>query len=199
MKKRRTNRGRIFNKKSIFVGIIGVIATIISFLVDKIVARLMNLVSFPTMNYIFITITTLGESYIFALIAVILTIALLIYKKPILSFVLTVVSAFSVQWLLKRIIERPRPFEIGLTSAGIAADSSSFPSGHTIMFFAIIPIIGKRFPKLKPLLWMIAILVGFSRIYLGVHYFSDVVAGAFLGYGIGWVLMNLEEKYKWVI
>jgi undecaprenyl-diphosphatase len=42
-----------------------------------------------------------------------------------------------------------------------------------------------------------AILVAFSRVYFGVHYLSDVIAGAFIGYLIGYLAMNLEEKYKY--
>jgi undecaprenyl-diphosphatase len=200
MKKNSRNKNvqnNILNKKSIYAGAIGIVVTAISFLLDKITIRLMNLLSFPTMNYIFILITTLGESVVFAFIALMLTAALFIYKKPLMAFIFTVASAFSVQWLLKHLIGRLRPFEVGLTSAGIAADSSSFPSGHTIMFFAIIPILGKNFPKLKLALWIVAILIGLSRMYLGVHYLSDVMAGAFLGYGIGWLFMKIEEKYDW--
>jgi undecaprenyl-diphosphatase len=101
--------------------------------------------------------------------------------------------------VLKYMIDRPRPFEVGLTSAGVAANWSSFPSGHTLAFFTIVPMIIKKFPKLKTIFWIIAILVGFSRIYLGVHYTSDVVAGAFIGYGIGWAFMKIEERYRWSI
>jgi undecaprenyl-diphosphatase len=74
---------------------------------------------------------------------------------------------------------------------------SSFPSGHTMMFFSIIPIMSKNFPKTKILFWTLAVLIGLSRIYLGVHYFSDVIAGALIGYGIGWICIKMGEKYAW--
>jgi len=85
---------------------------------------------------------------------------------------------------LKYIISRPRPFSIfpyiqKLSSGG----NSSFPSGHTSDAFSIAMIISLFFPKL----WIIipvfvwAILVGYSRMDLGVHYPSDVLAGASIG------------------
>jgi len=184
-------------KKGLIYCVSAIIVTLIGFLMDRIVIRFMNRLTFPAMNYILISITTLGESYIFAFIAVILTIALIIYKKPVSSFLMSVGLAFIAQSILKIVTARPRPFEVGLTSAGIAANYSSFPSGHTIMFFAIIPVIGKKFPRLNLILWILGILVAFSRVYLGVHYLSDVIAGAFLGYGIAWIFMKLEERYRW--
>jgi len=183
-------------KKNLLIFIIGVIVTTISLFLDKTVIRLISLIYVPTIEHIFIIITTLGNAYVFASITLILTIVLIIYKRPVTSFLLTVASAFSIQWLLKIIINRPRPFELGLTNPNTnIVVSSSFPSGHTIVFFAIIPLIGKSFPKMRPILWTTASLVGFSRIYLGVHYISDVLAGALLGYFIGWTFMKFEERY----
>ncbi|MGV8171950.1 MAG: phosphatase PAP2 family protein [Candidatus Woesearchaeota archaeon] len=163
---------------------------------DKTVIKFISLIYSPTIEHLFIIITTLGNAYVFASIIIILTIALIVYKRPVTSFILSVAAAVSIQWLLKIIIQRPRPFEVGLTNPNTnTVVSSSFPSGHTIIFFAIIPLIGKSFPKIRPILWATAILVGFSRIYLGVHYISDVLAGALFGYFIGWTLMKLEERY----
>jgi len=98
---------------------------------------------------------------------------------------------------LKAIIQRPRPFEVMSINNTVTTNMSSFPSGHAMIFFSIIPIMSKNFPKIKTVLWIVAILVGMSRIYLGVHYFSDVVAGAIFGYAIGWTFMKLGEKYEW--
>jgi undecaprenyl-diphosphatase len=184
------------NQKNLFIGLIGAIAIGISFLLNNIFIILISIISFPALDYVFAAITMLGETYVFIFITIILTIALIMYKRPFKAFILSVVSAFIIQWLLKSIIERPRPYEIGLTIAKVSAFSSSFPSGHTMMFFVIIPVIGKTFPKIRIPLWIIATLVGFSRIYLGVHYFSDVIAGALFGYLIGWAFMTISEKNR---
>lgn len=192
------DKGTILKYISIYL-VVAAIATAIGFLLDKTVISSAGRLISPVMDYIFVTITALGEIYIFIFIIAILTVALIVYKRPISSFLLSMGTAFLMQGILKAIISRPRPFEAGLTIAGIASNFSSFPSGHTLMFFAMIPVIGKKFPGLNLSLWALAILVGFSRIYLGVHYLSDVIAGAFLGYGIGWTFMKLEQRYGWNI
>jgi len=55
----------------------------------------------------------------------------------------------------------------------------------------------KNFPKYKIWFWTVALLVAFSRLYLEVHYLSDVIAGAFIGYIIGVIFIMLGEKYGW--
>jgi len=80
---------------------------------------------------------------------------------------------------LKMIIARPRPFE------GFESAFYSFPSGHAAIAFSSIPAF-KNFPK--PLFYSLiafAVFVAVSRLYLQVHYFSDVVFGSVIGYFLG--------------
>jgi undecaprenyl-diphosphatase len=186
--------------KKISKFILAIIAPIIiglSFLLDNIIIKLTNVIQQPAIFTFFYIITLLGETYIFALISVILIAILLLNRRPIIAFLLTLGLSGIIAWLLKIIIQKPRPFETLNISSTIATNFSSFPSGHTMMFFAIIPTMSKKFPKVKILFWTIATLVGISRIYLGVHYFSDVIAGAIFGYTIGWICMKCGEKYEW--
>lgn len=69
--------------------------------------------------------------------------------------------------------------------------SWSFPSGHTSSSFAFATAVAANNKKLGVAAYVLAALIGFSRIYLGVHYFTDVLAGAVLGvaYGIVGVLI----------
>ena len=58
---------------------------------------------------------------------------------------------------------------------------ASFPSGHTTTAFAVLVAFGALFPRLRPVLWVYAILIGISRVVISTHYPSDVIGGALLG------------------
>ena len=92
---------------------------------------------------------------------------------------------------LKRLIGRKRPLDEVLGSPAL-------PSGHTSIAFSVATILGYRYPKLRIPLYIGAGLVGFSRIYLGRHYMSDVVTGAALGTTIGVLVWhNRATLLKW--
>ncbi len=88
-----------------------------------------------------------------------------------------------IYWGLKRGTRRQRPF---MQCGGISArmrvpDAFSFPSGHTLHAAAFAVLLSTFYPRLAPLLWGFASLVGVSRVVLGLHYPSDVLAGALIG------------------
>jgi len=84
---------------------------------------------------------------------------------------------------LKKILGRERPYNIieHLNTFGINLKDYSFPSGHTAASFSIATTIALNMPKLTILVFTIAIIVGISRIYLAVHYPTDVAAGIIIG------------------
>jgi undecaprenyl-diphosphatase len=67
--------------------------------------------------------------------------------------------------------------------------SHSFPSGHTTSSFACATILTAAAPRFGPLFYLLALAIGFSRIYDGVHYPLDVVGGAVLGVAIALLLL----------
>jgi undecaprenyl-diphosphatase len=64
-------------------------------------------------------------------------------------------------------------------------DQFSFPSGHTMTAFAIALVVSYFYPALEGPLYFLAISIGFSRVVLGMHFLSDVLAGAVLGSALG--------------
>lgn len=105
------------------------------------------------------------------------------------------ITAIIVVFILKILIARDRP-GVEEFYPVISMISYSFPSMHAAAAFAAIPILDREYPKLKKFWIIFALLVAFSRLYFNMHYFSDVVAGGFLGYGIGAMFVYLEEKKK---
>lgn len=84
----------------------------------------------------------------------------------------------------------PRPDPQGITTyvmhhawdLGIGSDLWSFPSSHTSAATALAVILSRLYPPLRPLVWSLVACVGLSRVLLGAHFPSDVIAGAALGY-----------------
>jgi undecaprenyl-diphosphatase len=95
----------------------------------------------------------------------------------------------AIYWLLKRCTARPRPFTCcgGLHVQARVLDRFSFPSGHTLHAVAFAIIVTYHFPGMALALVPFAILTGFSRVALGLHYPSDVAAGSVIGASVATV------------
>jgi undecaprenyl-diphosphatase len=90
--------------------------------------------------------------------------------------------------LLKQGIRRPRPCDVHqhLTLTVAPLDRFSFPSGHTLHAVIFSMIVTAHAPWLGWVVWPFTILVAASRLVLGLHYPTDVIAGACLGAGMAW-------------
>ena len=86
------------------------------------------------------------------------------------------------KWLKTR-TSRPRPCEVyaAISAAAPALDRFSFPSGHTLHAVSFSMVACAGYPQLAPVLYPFALLVAISRPILGLHYPSDVLAGALIG------------------
>ena len=111
-----------------------------------------------------------------------------------IRLVAALLLALAITQGLKALISRDRPFDVypyieKLSSGG----DSSFPSGHTLEAFAVAAALSLLFSRK----WVIipvyawAVLVAYSRMALGVHYPTDVLAGIMIGSFIGWVVTRL--------
>lgn len=139
----------------------------------------------PILNSIMIFITSLGDE---GMIWIAATVALLIPKKTrkigIMSALALLGSLLINNNIVKNIVQRPRPF-VTFTDLRIIIPTPSefsFPSGHTSSSFAAAAVFYRHLPKKLGLPSVIlAGLIGFSRLYVGVHYPTDVIAGIIMG------------------
>jgi hypothetical protein len=92
--------------------------------------------------------------------------------------------AIGLNFIVKVIVRRPRPTLEGLPPLGGAPSSLSFPSAHATSSFACATAMTRIAPE-AALLFILAVAIAASRPYLGMHYPSDVLAGAALGVGVG--------------
>lgn len=105
----------------------------------------------------------------------------------IMSLGISVFLAFA----LKGVFARPIPE----TSALASASRYAFPSGHATAVFSVVPIVAKAASRLKWVWISFAFLISFSRLYVGVHYLSDVIFGGLLGIAVGTGLMMWRSDW----
>lgn len=115
-------------------------------------------------------------------------------KKLGISLMVGLGISYGLVYLLKTWIARPRPFlvlpDVNLL---IKTGGPSFPSGHAVFIFLAVTLAAVYYPKCR-YLYILAFLAVFFRIYAGVHYPSDVLAGAALGSIIGYGLGKIGVK-----
>lgn len=124
-------------------------------------------------------------------------------RRWILPLWFTLFLSTLASFILKVAIQRPRPFQQGLMEISsflvknsYAVWDFSFPSNHTLLAFCAVPLLSKEFPRLRYAWIILACLVGFSRLYFGFHFLSDIIAGAAIGYLIGAVIIKSEKESR---
>lgn len=126
-----------------------------------------------------------GDGYAYVVVFVLMT---LLWPRVSVRLLPLAVAAFAVevgvQILVKRATRRPRPFRVlpRLTARVKPPADCSFPSGHTAGAFVMAGILSRAFPAAAAPAYLLAVLIGISRVANGVHYPSDVLGGAALGF-----------------
>jgi undecaprenyl-diphosphatase len=146
--------------------------------------RLNRGVEHTWVRVIFRTASRLGDGVIWYALMAVLCVAG--YHHAAIHMGVTGLAATALYRHLKRWTRRPRPFR---AHAGIVArmpplDEFSFPSGHTLHAVVFTLVALAHAPWLAPLLAPFTVLVGMSRVVLGLHYPSDVLAATLIGSGL---------------
>jgi undecaprenyl-diphosphatase len=188
------------NKEVIIFGIV-ILLIMISFYFDSVFVKGVSLIRNGILDQFFLFVTHISSE----IILFVGFTALFLWKDHKRRWILPLWVTFAISAIigvfLKITIQRPRPFQLGIVSllpvlqeASYSIWSFSFPSNHALLAFCAIPILSEQYPKLKKLWIAIAIIVAFSRVYFGLHFFSDVLAGGLIGYVIGMLVVKLEKE-----
>ncbi len=144
--------------------------------------------------------TKLGDA---GILWIALSLAMLLYKPTrragTLALGAMILGLLVTNITIKPLVERPRPWlDWPILPLVTEKDPNSFPSGHTCAAFAA----GLSWARTLPWRWgriaapVLAALMGLSRLYVGVHYPSDVLAGAVIGALCAWVIWKVYQIYE---
>ncbi|MGN1004428.1 MAG: phosphatase PAP2 family protein [Oscillospiraceae bacterium] len=155
----------------------------------------------PVQDAVLCFYTTLGNAGALFLIAAAL---LLCFKKTrkagVTALLAMAIGFICTNLVLKHLVSRPRPWldVAGLTALVTENDPNSFPSGHSTAAFAFASALWRTAPSrwMKWAALAAAVLMGFSRLYVGVHYPSDVLVGVAVGLLAGWLASLLVRRLQ---
>ncbi|MCC6546400.1 glycosyltransferase family 39 protein [Candidatus Sumerlaeota bacterium] len=161
----------------------------------------------PAFDFFFKYITDFG---VFEIPLIIAGIVAFIFAKPrmkyaIILLILSVLMADMIGQDLKLIFERLRPYRaldgVRFPAGGGSSKSFSFPSNHAINMFAAMTVLAWELRKklwLSILCFVPAFLVAYSRVYVGVHYPTDVIGGALIGFSCSALILGIDRFLPFV-
>lgn len=147
-------------------------------------------------DYIMSAVTHIGTVYFALLLGLVL---MFIPRRRYRVAGLVLFAAFllgrEITDILKEMVARPRPFpSLDWVCLGAQQGGFSFPSGHTTAAFLMAYVMAWSFKEYKWYIYGLATLVGVSRLYLGVHYPSDVLVGALVGLGAAAFVVSVARQ-----
>ena len=131
---------------------------------------------------LFTYITFTGSTIFMVLIIVLLFIGGA--RKEALVFAFVFVATSALAFGIKYVVSRPRPNDLGV----IPEAQASFPSAHVANSFALATTVSHYHRKFTIVMFAWAVVIAFSRVFLGLHYFTDVIGGAALGFVVSYVI-----------
>ncbi len=172
--------------------------TYINSLDQRILLLIQQYMRSGTLDSLMVFFTRLGN---WGLVWIFLAGALLIYPKTRHTAVLTLTALFLTflmgEAFLKNLIQRPRPIDETIRTLLFHLPVTySFPSGHAASSFAAAGVLAKHFRQHAILLYGLATVIAFSRVYLTLHYPSDLLAGLLLGLACSLMVIKIDNRKK---
>ncbi len=190
-------------QKLIVISMLFVISIFISLYFDSQIVKGVSLLRNNFLNECFMGITFVSSGIIIFFFLTSLFLWQGHKRKWILPLWFTLGLSVIVSFLLKFSVQRPRPFQLGIVFIMPVLEKSShliwnfsFPSFQAMLAFCAVPILSKEFPKFKYVWIVFASFMAFSRVYFGLHFLSDVIAGGLIGYLLGWFVVKTEKENK---
>ncbi len=143
----------------------------------------------PVANAFFTWFTFTAETVFMALLVAALYLGG--YRKEALVVAIVLLVTNVAAYGLKYLIARPRPSDLGI----VPEAEPAFPSGHTSNAFAFATTLSYYHRKAAPFLFAWAILIAFSRVFLGFHYFTDLIGGVAVGVTVSLVITQIAKRY----
>ena len=150
-------------------------------------------------DHLFPVITALGNAgLVWLALAAVLLILPRTRKLGLVVTAALVLEAIPCNLILKPLVARARPFTVNPAVELLITKPTdfSFPSGHTSASFAVVSALFFRKERLWIPAGILAALIAFSRLYLYVHYPTDVLAGALVGILAGWIAVKGTEAIQ---
>ncbi|MBN1385505.1 phosphatase PAP2 family protein [Candidatus Woesearchaeota archaeon] len=164
-----------------------------SFLLDSMIHSFFSAVKYHYLDIFF----SWFSSMITIILVLLVLSSLFMYEERKTRYILPMWVSFALamfsSYVLKFLIQRPRPFPM----YHFGFPDFAFPSAHAAMCFAVLPFLEKEFPKIR-IFWIVFVsIVLLSRLYLGVHWFSDIVGGSVLGYLFGhFIIVSMKKGWR---
>lgn len=181
--------------KALKIAIIGYILIIVSFFVDALFTDILRGIRMELLTSFMYFVTDFGVIFLFAVIGI----RALLQKKYrfMLFMAISVVVALEAAFLLKLLFQVPRPYVLAYDQPILLASGYAFPSIHTAVLCSLLPFQRYLFGKktLSFIYFFITVII-FSRIYLGVHSLSDIVAGFTVGLVTTYAVLFIEKDYR---
>ena len=166
------------------------------FTIDQYFLEVIGQLENPVLDFLMPLLTSLGNG---GVLWILISIALLCFKTTrkcgcAMAIALTLVLIFG-NIILKPLIARSRPFMIDETINLLITPPTdfSFPSGHTYSAVACAYVIYHYYKKWGIAAWCLAIVIAFSRMYLMVHYLTDIIGGIALGVLCGYIAVKTTK------